>query len=904
MVAASLIFASPWWLTGLPLLVAGAVAFWRFSRRQAERRIALFVSPGSAREAVPSMDRRGQMLRFALPVAVAGLVCVALARPLTGPKPGHAERKGVDFVVALDVSKSMWAEDVPPNRLDAVKNELTGWMRQASGDRMGLVLFAGEALISAPVTFDFQALERVLKAASPRSISKGGTNIPKAIEMATTLLDKSGLDTRALVIFTDGENLDGDAVAAAREAHAKNGLTIFTVGVGSAAGAKVPQLDHAEFAKLKPPQQQRRGYVRNEYGTEVVSRLDEQALRAIATAGGGRFEVFVPGSGFFQNLRDTALLPLAKNRRILNVQDYYEWFPVPLVLAILLLMLEPLIPAVRKRGPAGVGVAVVRPETLSGPAGAPVSFARPKGKGVPTALLAFVLLPAALAVSEPGREVAGLLKDGKPAEAVAVMRAALDAAPSDPVLAYNYGLTLYQAGKLEDAIEVFQNLKTSTTEEHLRAKALFQLGNAQFRLAEKLGTQSGAVLSMERSLAFYDELLAVRSTGDARTNREAAKEALQEILTKIAAERLKSADDMEKRSDTARLSRVLQEALDAQERLTTLDPKDKQAAAAKEEIRRRLAESLQKDAEKHIAETDKIEAKNDKNADRQVLGRREQGIEILRQAQTQAPHDEKIGQKIQAEQTKMSNLITKRAEEAIAPALAKEKMSGGEMGAVEKGRQELAKALELDANNTRAKDLKAKADARLEDELLGQAEKNLAAVERQTGAQAKLRAASAAGEQFQKARDVNPDSQRARDGLAKVEAMLPDLHAAAAALDLAEAQKLLRAEGKSQNNLKKAVGYLETSTQNFSRSLALRPEDQKAQQGFEQAQQLLSESRDQLDAQRQAGAEQNESSDPAADPSAQPGEPAPPKMQIYNQRPTGKPAAPTGSFWDKNNRDW
>ena len=209
MVATSLIFASPWWLLALPFLAAGTVVFWRFARKYSERRIGLFVSPGSVREAVPSVDRRRQILRFVLPVAMVGCVCVALARPLVGPKPGHAERKGVDFVVALDVSKSMWAEDVSPNRLDAVKKELTDWMHQAAGDRMGLVIFAGEALIQAPVTFDFQALERVLKVAAPRSISKGGTNIPKAIEMATTLLDKSGLDTRALVIFTDGENLDG-----------------------------------------------------------------------------------------------------------------------------------------------------------------------------------------------------------------------------------------------------------------------------------------------------------------------------------------------------------------------------------------------------------------------------------------------------------------------------------------------------------------------------------------------------------------------------------------------------------------------------------------------------------------------------------------------------------------------
>lgn len=907
MVAASLIFASPWWLLALPLLAAGGVVFWRISRRYVERRIGLFVSPSTVREAVPAMDRRLQMLRFAMPLLVVACVCLALARPLVGPRPGHAERKGVDFVVALDVSKSMWAEDLPPNRLDAVKQEISEWLGQAAGDRMGLVLFAGESVIQAPVTFDYQSLERVLKAAAPRSISKGGTNIPKAIEMASSLLNKSGLDTRALVIFTDGENLDGDAVAAARQAHDKDGLTIFTVGVGSTVGAKVPQIDHAEFAKLRPDQKQRRGYVRNEYGTEVVSKLDENALRAIATAGGGRYEAYVPESGFLKRLRDSALLPLAKNRSILNVQDYYEWFPLPLFGAILLLMLEPLISTLKKKpGSSGVGVAVVRPETLSAPVDVPVSISR-KTKSAVVPLAIFFLAAAPLpAASDLRSQAEQLLKEGKGADAVALVRAAVNVSPDDGLLAYNLGLTLYQTGQLEEALEVFQNLKTSTTDEALRAKALFQLGNAQFRLGEKLGSQSAAVLSMERALAYYDELLAVRPSTDGRFNQEAARKALQEVLTKVAAERLKTADDMEKRNDTWRLSRVLQEALEAQERLTTLDPKDKKAEADRDATRKRLAESLKSDAAKHIAETDKVESQNKPDDDRKVLGRREQGIAILQQAKAQAPNDPEIDRKIQEEQTKMSNLITKRAEEKIVPALAKEKVGSGEMAALDRGRQDLAKAVELDPDNTKAKDLKSQAEDRLEQEILAQANRNLAAAERQTDPRSKLRSATGASEQFQKVQDINPASQPAKEGLEKVGAMLPELHAAAAALDLAEAQKLLADEKKSPDNLKKAVGYLETSTQNYARSLALDPEDQKAQQGYDRAQQLLSDSRDQLDQQRQMTAQSPESPQGGTpqEQSAE-GQPAtPPKMQIYHQRQPASPAVSSGSFWNKNNRDW
>jgi len=903
-----MIFAQPLWLILVPLLAAGGYGFWVLARRRAQKRIGLFVSPALVREAVPAMDWPLRAVRFAIPVAVVALLALAAARPLTGPKAGHAERRGVDFVVALDVSKSMWAEDLQPNRLDAVKNELKTWLHQASGDRMGLVVFAGEANVQAPVTFDYQALERILKVAAPKAISKGGTNIAGAIQTSGTLLSKSGLDTRALVIVTDGENLDGDALDAARKAHAQDGITIFTVGVGSAAGEKVPLTERSEYDKLPLEKRQKRNYMRNEYGTEVVSRLDEQALRGIAASGGGQYVPFVANGEFFQKFRNTHLLPLTKERKILNVQDYYEWFQVPLVLAILLLMLEPLIPSTRKR-PAthGAGVAVIRPEKASSPAGAPVAFAKRTGKRpAPVALLLLLALTLAARAQTPlGQQVEQLIKDKKAPEAVALMKTEVDKSPADPLLAYNYGLTLYQAGQFEEAIVVFQNLKNTAEDDTVRAKALFQLGNAQFRLGQKLGTQPAAALSMERAMEFYDEMLTVKSSSDGRQNRDAAKQALQGILKQIAADRLKSADEQIKRNDTTRLSRTLSEALDAQEKIVALEPKDQQAAKDAEDTKKRLVDSLLNDAAKHSAETDKIEAQ--KGPDWQIMNRRNQALEMLREADAHAPNDKRVADAIQQEQTKISNYLTKKAEEKMAPAFAKEKRQNGDWDALERGRQELTQALDLDKNNTRAAELKQKAEEIIEKETAEAGKQALASAEKSGDARNRLRAATNAADLFQRAQSVNPDNQTARDGLDKLAKLLPELHAAAAQLDLAEGKKTLAAD-KSQAGLKKAVGSLEAASQNFARAEAMQPGDQDVRQGLQEAQRLLSESRDQLDAQRQASAQADNQQDgpPQDSASSQNAQQQPnaPNTQIYSQTRKTAPSVSSGNFWNKNVRDW
>ncbi|CAN5616132.1 hypothetical protein BH09VER1_BH09VER1_22260 [soil metagenome] len=923
MVTATLIFAEPLWLAVLPLLAVGGYFLAKVSRHRAEQKIRLFVSAGLAAEALAPLAARPRQLRFVVPIAVMGLIIIAAARPLTGPRPDHADRKGVDFVVALDVSKSMWAQDISPYRLAAVKNELSEWFKTMAGDRMGLVLFAGDAVIQAPITFDYTALDRVLKEAAPKSISKGGTNIAQSIEMATTLLKKSGLDTRALVILTDGENLDGDAVGAARDAHEKDGLTIFTVGVGTEEGSKVPG-NEPNIAEEKK-NGRTKNFIRNEYGTEVVSRLDERSLRAVATAGGGTYEAFQPGQHFFPRFRDTHLLSLAKSRKILNVQDYYEWFQIPVALALLLLMLEPSLTLwKRPQTSRDVGVPVTRPANSSQPVAVPVRFAKKAGRPRIGAviILFFFFAQGCFAVETLQQKVQTLFQQKKPDEAVALVKQQVEKEPENLDLLYNYGVTLYQAGRFEDAIAALQDIGAAgNVEENLRTQALLQLGNAQFRLGSKLGTQPGAVLSMERALAFYDQLLALKSSADGRHNREAAIENLKKILRSIADDRLKSADDQVQKNNTARLSVTLKEAVDALDRMQALDPSNQALASEVTRVHQRLTNALLDDANKLSAETDKIEAPNDPKQDRQVLGRRNQAIDIAKQALNYSPNDQHVKDAIQEQQNKIADLLTKRAEEKVAPILAKSE-SGKDLAPLNSARKDLENALEAAPNHQKAKDLKVQVDQRLEDDLVKKGEAALAAASQGNNPRGQLNQAMQASENFQKAQEVNAESPRAKAGLEKLQAMLPNLHAAVAAMDLAAAKKTLNADDSpatkgsdaksavasaKSDDLKKAVGSLETAAQNYGRAVSLAPDDADFQKGLTEAQQLLSESRDALDKRRQADtASQADSGQPQNSDQGGPENNTPnaPGTQVYSPRPApSSPTVTSGGFWNKK-RDW
>lgn len=364
---ANFIFAADPWLWAIPALILLGALLWMISLWAGRRRLARFISPKTAAQVLAGALRR-RLAEFCLTLVLLLLLVVALARPLTGPRPGTAERSGVDLVILLDISKSMLVEDVAPNRLGAVKKELLEWLKNSAGDRIGFVPFAGDAFVMAPLTFDYQALDFILREVGPHSISAGGTNLPVAIETAAGLLKKDKDSARVILLVSDGENLEGEAVAAARKAHAEDQITILTVGVGTLQGGKAPLEDYSKYENLPPDKRPVKKFARNEYGTWVTSRIDERTLRAISAAGGGRHYLFSAGTNFSQTVQRQSLFPLAKKSeaRRLNIADYSEWFRIPLGSAILLMVAASAMRLFRRQTVKGsVGVPVVQPENYS-----------------------------------------------------------------------------------------------------------------------------------------------------------------------------------------------------------------------------------------------------------------------------------------------------------------------------------------------------------------------------------------------------------------------------------------------------------------------------------------------------------------------------------------------------------
>src|SRR5439155_26723540 len=184
--------------------------------------------------------------------------------------------KGLDLLFAVDTSRSMLSNDVQPNRLERVKLAAQDLVSQLQGDRVGLIAFAGRAFLQAPLTIDYEAAVESINDLDTKTIPEGGTNISEAIALATQTFGKSETGNRALIIFTDGEELKGDASKSAKAA-ADAGLHIFTIGVGTPEGSLIPIIGEDGGT----------AFVKDSSGQVVKSKLDEKRLREVAQAGGG-----------------------------------------------------------------------------------------------------------------------------------------------------------------------------------------------------------------------------------------------------------------------------------------------------------------------------------------------------------------------------------------------------------------------------------------------------------------------------------------------------------------------------------------------------------------------------------------------------------------------------------------
>ncbi|MFH1809202.1 MAG: VWA domain-containing protein [Pseudomonadota bacterium] len=335
-----------WWL----LVVALTLAIMGWSQRARRRDLARLGDLPLLREMMDELSPRRRRLRQTLRVIALLALTLAVLRPQWGDHTELARHRGLDVVFALDVSRSMLARDVKPDRLDRAKAEISTLVGQLEGNRLGLVAFAGTAFVQCPLTTDAAALRMFLSALDPEVVPQGGTALAKALRVAERLFQSSAAQAehsgrhqgQVLVLITDGEDHEGEVVEAAK-ALKDQGVTVFAVGIGSEEGEPIPTF--GENAVVT-------GYLKDKQGKPVLSRLELGTLRSLSDAAGGQL---LSGPGIDRNLmqvaRDIDKLQKAEfeSRLVVQHQERFQW---PLALGMLALGVRALV-GERKKKVAG-----------------------------------------------------------------------------------------------------------------------------------------------------------------------------------------------------------------------------------------------------------------------------------------------------------------------------------------------------------------------------------------------------------------------------------------------------------------------------------------------------------------------------------------------------------------------
>lgn len=447
------------WL--LPLL--GALAWWRLRRREADLRA--WCGTALWPRMVPARRRWAPYLKTLLLLNALLFLVLAAARPQIGSRIRTVTREGIDVVVALDVSQSMLAEDLEPNRITRARQEILSLLERLRGDRVGLVAFAGDAFVQCPLTLDYAAARLFLRLMDTDLVPVPGTGLARAIEVATGAFNDEDTQFKALVLITDGEDHEGRMLEAARKAK-ETGVRIYAVGIGSEQGEPIPVRDAS--GKV-------RDYKRDENGEVILSRQDPRTLMEVCEETGGRYFDGKAGGLALDRLYD-AISTLEEREMeggiVTQYEDRYGYFAA---IALLLLMVEWLWSErarVRRRRSTSLAAAVL--------------------------LLAWT---GAIPPGLPGWSALGGLAEARAADAgrenfekgdYEAAREAYEAYsaehPEDPRGYYNLGTTLHKAGELSPAQFALRRAMAEA-DPAVRAQALYNLGNTQAKMGDLQGAR-------------------------------------------------------------------------------------------------------------------------------------------------------------------------------------------------------------------------------------------------------------------------------------------------------------------------------------------------------------------------------------------------------------------------------
>ena len=480
----SLTFGSPLWLWALAAVPVFAVLY-AWSHFQSRRLVAKVVAPRLREQLAGSVSTPRRTLRATLVLAALALLVVALAQPRRGFIETEIKSQGRDVLIAVDTSRSMMATDVAPNRLTRAKLLTQDFVRLLRGDRVGLIAFAGSAFLQAPLTLDYSAVINSLDELDTNVIPKGGTNIAAAIATAEEAFGKAEGQTRALIILTDGEELDADGLAAAKRAK-ELGVRIFAVGIGSSEGSLIPiRTDDG-----------RQDFVRDKAGKPVQSKLDQSRLSEIATATGGFYTSLGPDSA--KEIFQRGIEPMdASETGVMASRQPLEQYQWPLGFSIGCLLVWLLLSERR------------RPRQAS------------------RFLLAAVLMSAP--ASHAATNGLDAYKSGNFENAKQDFENRLKQTPDSRELQFNAGASAYKLGDFPQAVTHFTEALLAE-DQKLREDASYNLANSLVRRGEAAKETPAKKADWTSAIEHYNETLKLNPKNKAaEENRDLVKKLLEEL---------------------------------------------------------------------------------------------------------------------------------------------------------------------------------------------------------------------------------------------------------------------------------------------------------------------------------------------------------------------------------------
>ncbi len=561
----ALTFGNPQWIWCLALLPAlASVYVWSLHRSRVL--IAKVVAPRLRSQLAGSVCVSRRVFRALLLLLAMVGVILALAQPRYGFIEKETKQMGRDVVIALDTSKSMLATDIAPDRLTRAKLFSQDLMRILKGDRVGLIAFAGSAFLQAPLTLDYSAVTNSLDEIDTNVIPKGGTNIAAAIATAREAFGKAEGQTRALVILTDGEELDADGIAAAKQA-ASEGIRIFTVGIGSTTGSLIPMRT----------QDGRQDFVRDASGKPVNSKLDAARLNEIAQATGGIFVSIGPDAAKEIFQKGIEPMELTENGVFTSRQpiERYQW---PLGVAVFCLMLS-VLPGDRRRK-------------------------------VPLALAVLTLFFTTTPMSHAGTNGLQDYMAGQFEQAGAAFEKGLQSEPDSRPLQFNAGAAAYKSGKFDQAISHFTKALLSEDKKR-REEASYNLANSLVRTGEAAKEKEAKKTAWKSAIEHYSEALKLNPANKfAKENHDIVNKLLKDLEKQEQQDKKDQKDQKDQKDDQSKD----QDKKDQDQKEKSGD-QDKNDSEKKPEDKKEDEKDLTDSEDKKPQDSKKDESQSDKKND-------------------------------------------------------------------------------------------------------------------------------------------------------------------------------------------------------------------------------------------------------------------------------------------------